>query len=96
MSNKEFEELIKKEIDNNLFIEETNQPDLNRVMLANTPKGTIYICAVPREGVRDEFTKEYVSIHGQPFPSKSMIMDKIRLFITELPGNLDLYELKNE
>lgn len=92
MKKEQFQEKIQEEISPNLYLEETDFEDLDRVMYTYEGKKPIYVCAFPRSGVREEFSNDYLSARGAPFPNREQIENKIKYFIDDLPNSLDLYE----
>ena len=92
MLSKEFELKIQKEISPDLYIEDTQYEDLERINIKYPGKNDIYICAFPKMGAREVFDPAYQSIKGAAFPSQEMIEGKIKNFVTHLPDNADLYE----
>ena len=85
MTPKQFETHIKSTISQDLYVEETPYRDIERVMLANTPKGNLYICAIPKE-LQVEHIPTYMSDNGQVFPNQEQVETKIKHFIEKLPA----------
>jgi len=91
MDSKTFEQKIKQEIDQRLYLEPTNETDLDRVMINIEGKlKPIYLCAFPKAGVKEELDSNYVSDRGDVFPNREILEAKIRTKIDNL--DLELYD----
>lgn len=92
MLKEQFEKKIQDEISPDLYLEETQFEDLDRVMFKREGKSPVYVCAFPRAGVREDFDPSYVSARDIAFPSREQLEAKVADFINQFPDNADLYE----
>lgn len=91
MNRQQFQEHIQKKINTELYIEDSSFNDIDRIMYTYQNK-PYYVCAFPKNGVREEFDPNYVSERDQAFPKRADIESKVRTFVEQLPNDLELYE----